>query len=296
MGPVRQEDNEVIITSHDGRSVIRVLLKGATILSWKVDNKELLWLSESAVYETDKGIRGGIPLVFPLFGPVTQSYVASGEKLPQHGFGRNCTYEFLGLVSESPVTAQFGLSPENLEDKYKSVWPFDFTLLFTVTIHDNVLKTDIELSNPISNGTSKNTKSWDFNWLFHNYFAVHSGIKNVSVRGLTGLDYFDKVTKVDAHQEESEVTVSATIDRVYRNTDPSKPVVVCEGGKPTIEVVRENIDDVVVWNPWENDMSDFAPKTGYNDMICVEAGVVAKLITLKPGENWVASQTIKANL
>lgn len=296
MGLILQKENEVILTSADGRATVRILLKGATILSWKVDGKELLWLSESAVLEGDKGIRGGIPLVFPYFGPVTKSFVESGEKLPQHGFARNATYEFLGQVSDAPLTVQFGLSPENVAEKFSSLWPYDFTLLFTVVLDGATLKTDIEVKNPISNGKTTNTKSWDFNWLFHNYFAVHSGIKSVAVNGLTDLDYHNKVLGADSHEENEKITVSSEIDRVYRNADASKPVYVTENGKKTIEIERTNLDDVVVWNPWENNMSDFDPKTGYNDMICVETGTVAKLITLKPGEKWVGSQTIKANL
>lgn len=296
MGPVRQEENDVTITSHDGRSVVRVLLKGATILSWKVDGKELLWLSESAVLDSDKAVRGGIPLVFPLFGPITKSYVAGGEKLPQHGFCRNSTFEFLGLVSESPVTAQFGLSPENVDTKFTAAWPFDFSLILTVTLDGPTLKTEIEVSNPFSNGVSANTQAWEFNWLFHTYFAVHSGIKNVAVTGLDGLQYYNKLVDADSREDNLQITVSSEIDRVYKNADPAKPIVVAEGGKPVIEIDRKNLDDVVVWNPWENTIGDFSPKTGYNDMVCVETGTVSKLITLKPGEKWEASQTIKVTL
>lgn len=294
MGLTREEDNKVIITSHDGRSVVTVLLKGATVLSWKLDGKEQFWLSESAVYDTDKGIRGGIPLVFPFFGPVTQSFVATGEKLPQHGFGRNATFEFLGLSSESPATAQFGLSPDTLSDKFKKLWPFDFQVIFSVTVYDNIMKTDVEVSNPSSNGKTANTESWDFHWLFHNFFAVHSGIENLKVSGLSGLDYHDKVTKKDCHDDEQAFSVTSETDRVYSINDPKKPVKLIENGKETIEIVRDNLDNVVVWNPWENNISDFSPKNGYRDMICVETGTVVDFVTLKPGEKWIGSQTIKS--
>jgi glucose-6-phosphate 1-epimerase len=46
---------------------IEVLLFGATILSWKGKNgDEKLWLSEKAVLDGSKAVRGGIPLVFPV--------------------------------------------------------------------------------------------------------------------------------------------------------------------------------------------------------------------------------------
>ena len=62
---------------------ITVYYYGATITSWSVDSKEKLFLSQKAVLDGTKAIRGGIPLVFPQFGP---------GKLPQHGFARVSKY------------------------------------------------------------------------------------------------------------------------------------------------------------------------------------------------------------
>ena len=42
---------------------------GATVLSWIVDGTEKLFLSSKAILDGTKAIRGGIPLVFPQFGP-----------------------------------------------------------------------------------------------------------------------------------------------------------------------------------------------------------------------------------
>jgi glucose-6-phosphate 1-epimerase len=53
---------------------------GATVTSWKFGGVERLFLSDRAVQDGSKPIRGGIPLVFPQFG--------QNGKLPQHGFAR----------------------------------------------------------------------------------------------------------------------------------------------------------------------------------------------------------------
>lgn len=46
---------------------VEVLLFGATVLSWKdAAGDEKLWLSKDAVLDGSKGVRGGIPLVFPV--------------------------------------------------------------------------------------------------------------------------------------------------------------------------------------------------------------------------------------
>ena len=75
--------------SYDDLHSVTVHLWGATITSWKVNNKEQLFLSNSAIYDTrkpgGKAIRGGIPIVFPQFG--------EGAML-QHGFARVSNWTF----------------------------------------------------------------------------------------------------------------------------------------------------------------------------------------------------------
>ena len=45
---------------------IEVLLYGATIISWKSGGLENLFLSDKAILDGSKAVRGGIPLVFPV--------------------------------------------------------------------------------------------------------------------------------------------------------------------------------------------------------------------------------------
>lgn len=46
---------------------VEVLLFGATVLSWKdAAGDEKLWLSEASKLDGSKGVRGGIPIVFPV--------------------------------------------------------------------------------------------------------------------------------------------------------------------------------------------------------------------------------------
>jgi glucose-6-phosphate 1-epimerase len=50
---------------------VQVHLAGATVISWKnVDKSENIWLSDKAVLDGSKPIRGGIPIVFPVSLPV----------------------------------------------------------------------------------------------------------------------------------------------------------------------------------------------------------------------------------
>lgn len=58
------------------------------------------------------------------------------------------------------------------------------------------------------------------------------------------------------------------------------------------------MNEVVVWNPWEDGVQvigDFAPKDGYKEMICVEAGAVKGWQKLEAGETWEGGQAVIAS-
>lgn len=59
----------VDLTLSTGEASARVYLHGATVTSFCVEGKELLFVSEQAVFDGKRPIRGGVPLVFPQFGP-----------------------------------------------------------------------------------------------------------------------------------------------------------------------------------------------------------------------------------
>jgi glucose-6-phosphate 1-epimerase len=119
------------------------------------------------------------------------------------------------------------------------------------------------------------------------------------VTGLENSEYIDKVTVPISTKESpaGPVTISGRTDRVYTpESAPSAPVAILEGGKKKFSIVRDNLSQVVVWNPWTEctSMGDFAPATGYKEMICVEAGAVKGWQKLEAGETWEGGQIITA--
>jgi glucose-6-phosphate 1-epimerase len=92
------------------------------------------------------------------------------------------------------------------------------------------------------------------------------------------------------------VTITGETDRVYTPAKGGKePVYVLEGGEQTYAIVRDNLDDVVVWNPWSDKaagMGDFAPKDGWKNMVCVEAGAVKGWQKLEGGDAFEGAQVI----
>ena len=61
------DDNTRVTAQLPSGESIEILLYGATIISWKdAKGDEKLWLSDAAVLDGSKAVRGGVPLVFPV--------------------------------------------------------------------------------------------------------------------------------------------------------------------------------------------------------------------------------------
>ncbi|KAI5927185.1 galactose mutarotase-like domain-containing protein [Camillea tinctor] len=289
-------------TSHDNSRItavlptgesIEVLLYGATVISWKDRaGNEKLWVSEAAKLDGTKAVRGGIPLVFPVFGTAPDH--AATSQLPQHGFARTSRWEFLGKsTSESgpadaSVKLDFGLSSNTLDDEAKKLWPYTFSAIYSVTLTADSLGTGIVVTND-------GDKPFECQVLMHTYLRIKD-ITQVQVTGLEDSEYVDKVDAAQVKTQSGAVTITGETDRVYTPAQgPAEPVVVSEAGEAVYSVVRDNLKDVVVWNPWTEKaagIADFAPKDGFKNMICIEAGAVRGWTALEPGDALEGAQTI----
>ncbi|XP_070380834.1 ovochymase-2-like isoform X3 [Dermacentor albipictus] len=90
---------------------IELVRFGATLTSWKVDGKEMLFLSDRSLRDSKSPIRGGIPLVFPNFG--------AWELGPHHGFAHTSEW----TVQQAPAeTRDVGESREEREYVTVSQW------------------------------------------------------------------------------------------------------------------------------------------------------------------------------
>ncbi|CCG82380.1 putative Aldose 1-epimerase [Taphrina deformans PYCC 5710] len=263
-------------------SKVKISLFGATIISWTVKGKERLFLSDKAILDGSKAIRGGIPPVFPVFGKASSGPCAA---LPQHGFARNNLWT---IKDKSATSATLSLTPAELSQETKDKWAYTFELLYSVTIQDGTLDTQLQIHNTDS-------KDFDFQTLLHTYFRV-GDISKVHVTGLNDITYKDKVSATEVKETSEAVTCTSETDRVYPNVKGT--VKIYENAEVSIEIERQGLDDVVLWNPWADchKMGDFAPADGYKRMVCVEAGAVSRWHTLGAGEKYVARQVLTARL
>ncbi|EMC99497.1 hypothetical protein BAUCODRAFT_338824 [Baudoinia panamericana UAMH 10762] len=295
---VHSERGRIIASLPTGDSV-EVLLYGATVISWKSNGRENFWVSDAAKLDGSKPVRGGVPVVFPCFGPPPQDH-ATG-KLPQHGFARNSTWEYMGENSsesgkgasggDDSVTLDFGLSSAQLSAEAKQAWPYEFGLVYSVTLRKDGLQTMLNVRN-------EGKESFEFQMLLHTYFKIPD-ISKATINGLGSVTYIDKMLNATEHQQTNpSLSINGETDRVYMSIKQDTTSILSEG-RSYLDVQRDNLEDSVVWNPWiekAKGMGDFEPKDGYKKMLCVEVGAVNGWQKLEPGETFEGGQILKAHL
>ncbi|CAF0891003.1 unnamed protein product [Brachionus calyciflorus] len=272
---LRKRMNDKIVLELDNSNKAEIYLHGATVTSWISDNKEILFLSSKSVFDNKKAIRGGIPIVFPNFGP--------WEKGPQHGFARVKKWTVIEPANKVNDSISVKLSLTD-DEETRLLWDFKFELIYEVTLTKKSLKTNLTIKN-------LGSVEFDFTTLLHTYFRVDD-ISNVRVQNFVGLNYVDKVKgRATETEARKEIQISEEVDRVYASTDNTHLI---DTGSSKVTLIKENLPDTVVWNPWiekAKAMSDFGDEE-YKNMICVEAGRVNTRYALKFQEEITMGQTI----
>lgn len=257
------------------------------------------------------------------FGPPPKDH-ATGA-LPQHGFARNSTWEYLGSSSsesgalskggDDSVKLDFGLSAANLSDEHKKAWPYEFGLVYTVTLGKDGLQTMLNVRN-------QGKEPFEFQMLLHTYFKVDvsnthhlparasnhpdaaanspssQDVTTLQINGLGSVTYTDKVLNATEHtQTDPALAITGETDRVYKSIKQDTTSVL-QGGKPRFDVTRDNLEDTVVWNPWVEknkamaDLHDGA----YKNFVCVEVGAVNGWQRLEAGETFEGGMIVKSHL
>eukprot|EP00563_Minutocellus_polymorphus_P020376 CAMPEP_0197726886 /NCGR_PEP_ID=MMETSP1434-20131217/17556_1 /TAXON_ID=265543 /ORGANISM="Minutocellus polymorphus, Strain CCMP3303" /LENGTH=319 /DNA_ID=CAMNT_0043312935 /DNA_START=45 /DNA_END=1004 /DNA_ORIENTATION=+ len=317
-------DNDDILTiTHSASGASFAVHKfGATVISYKsADGRENLFLSSTAKLDGSKAIRGGIPQVFPIFGPPTDA----GSTMPQHGFARQNMWTVKeGSQHDSAEHAGIALTL-NLADASagrgeNNTWSVDNAkkdgtdcrLTLDIKVDSASLTTILIVENTGSD-------AFNFNCLQHTYFAVDGNAAQdptkCYVHGLGGYSVIDKVDsandgKVASHDEDIDLT-PGEVDRVYvhpeeKHSSLSVKIGVGGGGEGEGKTVKMEamgeIDEspvpvsCVVWNPYiekAKAMGDFTDEQ-YKEMICVEPGLLGHQPVLNPGKEARFTQIIFA--
>jgi len=249
-------------------STAEIYQLGAQVTRFKKnDEPPLLFLSQCSRFVEGQPIRGGIPVIFPWFGP--------REGLGQHGFARVNAWDLKEIVPapDGSVSVRFRL-PDCPE---ASAFP-PFTADYLVTVNQ-ALTLQLIIANQ-----SKDAE-FTFENCLHTYFDV-GDVTAISISGLKGVSYLDKVASFLEKTETSDaIRIASEVDRIYQNTTGTVEVLDPRLGR-RIRVEKQSSASTVVWNPWiakSRQMPDFGDEE-YERMICVESGNVgSNSISLPPG-------------
>ena len=274
------ENYPSFVTLHSKHGTCKLALHGGHVLSYiPKGSHDILWLSEKALYQQNKAIRGGIPLCFPWF---------STAFTPSHGFARLMEWEVVQNGIDEACNPQIVLRLESTAWS-RELWGYDFSAELSIK-----LSKDLEMVLSVKNN---DTKAFTIEEAMHSYYHV-SDIKNVSVFGLEKKVYSDSL---DANKEKSDDTpiqIDAEIDRIYEDT-PECCIIRDRGLNREIIISKENSLSTIVWNPWREksaSMSDFN-EGGYKQMLCVESGNIGKnKVIIKGGETRVMKMWISEKI
>jgi glucose-6-phosphate 1-epimerase len=250
-------------------SSAEIYLHGAHVTRFrKAGEAPLLFMSQCSRFEPNQPIRGGIPVIFPWFG--------MREGLGQHGFARLKPWELKEVIPspDGSVSVRFRF-PDCPE---AAAFP-PFTADYCVTVSQS-LRMELTITN-------QSDEPLSFEECLHTYFEVGDATA-ISVKGLQGVEYFDKVANFARKTETQPVIrIASEVDRTYLNTTSTVEIVDPRLSR-RILVEKQNSRSTVVWNPWiskAQQMLDFG-NDEYQRMVCVESGNVGEnQTTLKPGES-----------
>jgi galactose mutarotase-like enzyme len=248
----------------DARAEI-VPQRGGMVTRFSVGERPILALDETTLADPTKNVRGGIPILFPIAGRLTDDKW-SGGAMSQHGFARNLPWS---VVEETPREATLSLESST---ETRSRFPFDFRLDFSYRLGEHSLRIDQRYAN-------RSPDPMPLHAGFHPYFFVPDGEKRATKVATRATRAFDNVTK-------QEIELAGPIDLTRKEVDlhlrghgpPSSRL-----SRPGVEVALAASPELAQWVVWTLAGRDFVcvePWTAPADALNTGQG----LLWIAPGE------------
>jgi glucose-6-phosphate 1-epimerase len=130
-----------------------------------------------------------------------------------------------------------------------------------------------------------------FEVALHTYFRI-SEIRTITIEGLHGKTYLDKVDGMKRKVQDGTITIGAETDRVY--LDAGGPIILRDADRTVRISPRNGAEDcwrsTIVWNPWiekAKAMKDLGDDE-WTQFVCIESGAVAdNAVTLAAGQSYM---------
>ena len=247
-----------------------VYLHGAHVTNWTPSGERpVLYISSRSRFEPGIAIRGGVPVIFPWFGPR-----GGGLPGPMHGFARMVDWEVEGsqLRPDGSVELRLVLGPSNAS---RDLGYDAFQLQFRVAI-GATLEMELAVHN-LSDGPL------NFEEALHTYFSV-GDVHKASLTGLEGTTYVDKTAALARKETQGPIRFIKETDQVHLDTASTCEIHDQEWDR-TVVVEKAGSQTTVVWNPWiekNRNLADMAPDD-WQGMCCVETANALDSAIVLPG-------------
>ncbi|WP_026375439.1 D-hexose-6-phosphate mutarotase [Aestuariibacter salexigens] len=263
----------LVLSNAFGRCEISLF--GAHVLSYvpQSDQRERLWLSQSAIFDGISAIRGGVPVCWPWF---SDNHGNRQEDLPSHGYVRKQQWTLNDCKDDDNGTA-VTLVPQSVQGP-----GFDYAAQLKIVVH---LGEQLSITLVTRNLGSE---PFPLSCALHTYFAVED-IQRSELIGLKG-EYLDKTRGFDTFSTPSPYRFTMETDRIH--LDAAEHLTIQHPGGVT-EVDSSGHNSIVVWNPWQDKATAMADmrEDGYLTMLCVETAVTGD-VSLAPGQTLALQQRI----
>jgi glucose-6-phosphate 1-epimerase len=248
-----------------------LFLQGAQVTRWRpAGARPAIFTSGNAVFAPGKAIRGGVPVVFPWFGPHPSAPAA-----PQHGFARTAAWSLDAVAAEGADAVALTLSL--VTDGASPWWPEGAAVTLRVGL-GRELRLELAVENRMPRAIA-------FETALHTYLAV-SDVAGVSIAGLEACGFIDKVAGGQRRPPAgAPLSLRGETDRVYLDT-PETAIVHDPGWRRRILLRKQGAASTIVWNPWAEKAAAMADLGAdqWQGMVCVETGNVAdNRVRLDPG-------------
>ncbi len=260
-------------------SLIRIVPeRGGLVTEWQSEGKDLLYFDLERFLDKDKSIRGGIPILFPICGDLSEDYSIAGKKylLKQHGFARDLPW------SISLIEDKSGIRLKLIEtDCSRSQFPFFFTLIMDVKLKEKSLQISVKIYN-------QSNDSMPFSFGLHPYFQV-SNLQKIKIDGLPEKCIDQTNMKVTNASDQIRILAKGVDFLSY----PSSSVKLFDSlSRNVIELIyQEPMDTSVIWTDPPRQMVCLEPWTSPRNSLVTGD----RKLEIKPEEYIQLHTTFKHN-
>tara|TARA_Y100000589_G_scaffold317702_1_gene344146 strand:+ start:1666 stop:2508 length:843 start_codon:yes stop_codon:yes gene_type:complete len=144
--------------------------RGGIITDWISNNHRILYFDKKRFLDTNKSIRGGIPILFPICGNLEKKSLFGSKylNLMQHGFARDLQWAY--SLNKNKDCLNLKLADNEITRRY---YPFSFEITIDCILEVSRLTFEIRILN-------KSLAKMPVNFGLHPYFNI-SDFKNIKL-------------------------------------------------------------------------------------------------------------------